>query len=159
MKLFKDGSGREWIIAVNYSAKQRVQAKTQIDLFNVQVFEDLGKDVGKLIDVICAVCEPQLKEKGITADQFLDSLTGDSLEQAGDALLEEIINFFPQKRRETLRKILATAKTVQDRAAALIDQKLESGEILQSLERHLNPSSGNAPESAASTPANSPSGS
>ncbi len=96
---------------------------------------------------------------GITAEQFLDSLTGDSLEQAGDALLEEIINFFPQKRRETLRKILATAKRVQDRAAELIDEKLESGAIMQSLEKHLNPSSGNAPASVESIPATSRSGS
>lgn len=159
MKVFKDGNGRDWSITVNYSAKVRVEAAAGVDLFNVDVFKQLGEDTGKLIATLCAVVEPQLKEKGVTAEQFLDSLTGDSLEQAGDALLQEIIDFFPQKRRETLRKILVTAKQVQERAASLIDQKLDSGEILQNLEQHLNRSSGNAQESAASTPAPSPSGS
>lgn len=157
MRTFKDSLGRDWIIEVNYSAKQRVKAACDLDLFDLAVFQKIGADPTLLIDVIFGLCKPEIEKRGVTAEQFVDSLVGDAIEQASDALLQEIIDFFPSSRRTTLRKVLETAQQVQAKAVAHIDEKLNSGELLKQLEKTLIPQSGAAPESSASIPAPSPS--
>ena len=158
MKTFKDSAGRDWLIVINYSAKERVQAMTGLDLFDLSVFERIGDDPAKLIDVLYAVCKPDADKIPITKAQFVDSLVGDVIEQAAEALTQEIIDFFPKRRREMLNKVLATARQVQDKAMEMIDAKLSSGEILKKLEQSLSEPSGSLPEPSGSTPAPSPSG-
>jgi hypothetical protein len=159
MKAFKDQQGRDWAIVVNYSAKERVLEYAKVDLFDLNVFEKLGDDPSKLIDVLYAVCKPDLDAKALTKAQFVDAIAGDCIEAAADALTQEIIDFFPKRRRETLNKIRATAEKVQDKALAMIDEQIESGELQRKLEQKLNDAFGAAPVSAASTPAPSPSAS
>jgi hypothetical protein len=157
MKTFKDQGDREWVLQVNYSAKQRVQALAGVDLFDLSIFEKLGSDPGKLIEILYAICQEQADKLGLKKEQFYDAIIGDCLEAAADALTQEIINFFPKRRREVFQKLVATAGKVQDKALELIETKLDSGEILRKLEQSLNAASGSAPASSESTPAHSPS--
>jgi hypothetical protein len=120
MQTFKDSAAREWIITVNYSTKQRVQGMAQVDLFDLSVFEKLGNDPGKLIEILYAICQEQADKTGLKKEQFYDAIIGDCLEAAADALTQEIINFFPKRRREVFQKLVATAGQVQDKALALI---------------------------------------
>jgi hypothetical protein len=153
MTKFKDQSDREWMLQVNYSAKQRVQLIANVDLFDLSIFERLGKDPGKLIEILYAICQEQAEKIGLKREQFYDAIIGDCLETAADALIEEIIAFFPKRRREVFQKLVATAGKVQDKALELIETKLDSGEILRKLEQSLNEASGSAPVSSESTPA------
>jgi hypothetical protein len=157
MKTFRDTAGRDWAITVNYSAKERVLEYAKVDLFDLKVFENLGNDPTKIIDVLYAVCKPDLDTKGLTKAQFVDAIAGDVIAEASDALTSEIIDFFPQRRREMLTKIRATAEKVQDKALAMIDEKINSGELQRKLEQSLNDAFGVTPESSVSTPAPSPS--
>jgi hypothetical protein len=157
MKTFKDNASRDWILIVNYSAKERVLALAGLDLFDLKIFEKIGTDPTKLIDVLYAICKEQIDNVPLTKAQFVDAIAGDCIEAAANALIEEIINFFPSRRREVLQKLVATASKVQDKALELIETKIDSGEILKKLEQSLNAASGSSPESSESTPAPSPS--
>lgn len=159
MRVFKDGSGRDWTMAVNYTVKQRVLAETGADLFDLRVFEKLGDDTTLLLEVVCSAVKDQLEAKKITPQQFLDSLTGDSIEAAANALTEEIIAFFPQRRREVLKKLQAAGDSIQQKAVEEIDRKLASGELQRKLEATLRLQSGDSPASAESTQDSSPSAS
>jgi len=157
MRSFKDSLDRDWIVTVNYTAKVRVQAACNVDLFELGVFEKLGNDPGLIIEVLTALVADQLTARSITPAQFQDGLIGDAIERASDAMIQEIIDFFPKRRREVLRKVYAAAEQVQDKAAELIEEKLNSGDLLKSLEQSLNQPFGDAPGSAVFIPVTSPS--
>lgn len=153
MRSFKDSAGRDWLVVVNYSTRGRVMALAQLDLFDLKVFEQIGINPALLIDVLYGVCQEQVEKIPLTKEQFCNALTGDAIELAADALLHEIIDFFPSSRRNVLNKLLATAQQVQGKAMELIDAKLSSGDLIKQLEASLNLPSGSVPESAAFTPA------
>jgi hypothetical protein len=85
-------------------------------------------------------------------------LSGDVIDQATTALLEELIDFFPQRRRAILRQAWEKVKTLKSRLedqaeqrakAILADPKLED-ELMAKLS---GDSAGSSPESSVSSPA------
>lgn len=156
MKSFKS-LDRDWQLTVNYSAGERVKALTNLDLFSINIFEEIGNNPMKLIETLYAICQPEADANKITKQQFVDSLAGDTIEKAADALTQEIIDFFPSSRRETLKRLLATAEQLQGKALEMLDAKLKDPNLLNELGKQLNGPSGVAPASAESTPAPSPS--
>lgn len=134
-----------------------MKAACDVDLFDIGVFDKLGNDPGLIIETISALVSDQLAAKGLTKEQFQDSLTGDGIQAASDVLIQEIIDFFPTRRRNLLNKVKATADQVVEQAEKQINEKLNSPDLLKQLMQSLNHPSGAAPESAASTPAISPS--
>jgi hypothetical protein len=161
MTTFKDALGRDWIIQVNYSARERVKALCGgLDLFDPQsAFSDIGDNPVLLIETLYAVCQPAIEQRKLAKADFVDSLTGESLEQAADALIEAYINFSPPRKRPALTKMQGVARQIQAQALAKIEQVIDSGELLEKLQQSLKLPSGDLPESSASTPAPSPSGS
>lgn len=157
MKSFKDLNGRQWIVQINYSARQRVKALVNLDLFDPSVFDRLGDDPGLILEVLYAVCQEQAEKDSIRLEQFADAIAGDPLDAAQEALTEALFDFFPQRRREALRKMYAAAKQMQEKALQLIEQKIDSGELLERLQQTLTPPSGAPPASAASILDRSPS--
>lgn len=109
MQKFKDSSGREWCITVDVRAIARVRDLCQVDL--AKLFDDdfrlmqaLFEDPVKLADVVWVLIN--------TGDrlEFDTGFTGDTLESAANALVEAVIDFFPNpKRRAALRETLRKA--------------------------------------------------
>ena len=158
MKIFKDSLGREWPVTINYSAQQRVKAALGMDLLNVETLRQFTADPEKFLEVLYHVCKPQLDEKSISKENFLDAIYGDPIEDAINAVLEELSNFFPKGRREILKKLIVTASELEKKKLELIDSKIESGELERLLSTVIA-SSGSSPASSASTPASIPSAS
>ena len=170
MKSFTDRQGRSWTIEINYTSLRRVHALTGINLTRIvdpqsNVMEQLTGDPFVLFDCLIAILQPQLDEKDVTAEQFGEALDEESGDKASMALLEAIIDFFPEGKRMLLKRALTKVLTAAERRQlATLDQALqavESPEFSQAIETALDEASRstsgssatNSPASSASTPA------
>ena len=158
MKTFKDNADRTWTVTVNVDAIKRVRSLLSIDLMEAvegKLIERLIGDPVLLCDVIYCVCKEDADAKGITDEEFGRSMAGDAIELATTALLEELVDFFPQGKRQLLRKALAKLETLQDTMLAVVSERLDSPELdaqLLAELRKLGDSSGDSPASSESTP-------
>lgn len=172
MKPFTDGLGQTQILT--------------LDLFTVDMIRDLVKDRdGQPVDLLsildedfssddprsllyrlrtdrrmlCQVVHVAMNQSvpaGVTFDDFRKSMTGDGLDNAADALMQEIIDLFPRHQRETLRRLVQMHMELVERVQAT------ARTTDQAIHRHLmtildaDPlglSSDSSPENWDSTPA------
>lgn len=118
MRQFKDENGRPWTLSINIGTVKKVRGLAKVDLLDLRdgnLFNDLSSDPVKLGDVLWVLCETEATAAGIDEIQFAQALAGDALDAATNALLEEIVDFFPKAQREILRKALATGRQMQER--------------------------------------------
>lgn len=121
MRSFKDENGKPWTLSVNVGTVKKVRGLTKVDLLDLRdgnLFNELASDPVKLGDVLWCLCEDEAKAAGIDDLAFAKALAGDALEAATNALLEEIIDFFPKPQRDLLRKALAKGREMQERTMA-----------------------------------------
>lgn len=168
MREFKDNEGRPWHVSLTVSSAARVKdlvrvvlppksadepAPTEAVPFDIidageiaRTFQVLRSNFSALGDTLAALLLPQIIQKGLTQEQFLDALRGESLEQGGLAVEEELVSFFPPRLRGVVTALAARmtelAETVTKQAEAALQTP--------------GPSSGSVPESSAPSPASGP---
>jgi len=160
MKIFKDTQGREWEIAVNVATIKRVRSLLDVDLMSLvdeqsNLIQRLQTDPVLLVDVVYVLCKPQADQRGVTDEQFGESMASDALDDATSALFRELADFFPKGRRALMQKMVDKIEKFQKRAIEYADARLESGELDRQFEQLLQThggSSGDAQESLDSTP-------
>lgn len=166
MKTFNDNTGRSWTLSVTVGTIKRVRALCGVDLANiitlepgkqpkVDLLERLASDPVLLVDVLYAVCKPEADTRNVSDEEFGRAMAGDAIEFATAALLDEVIDFFPEAKRRVFRKILDATrrfeiKSKQALTELLTDPELD-GKIDAALEQLMNSSSA-SPESPESTP-------
>ena len=165
MRTFRDTEGREWVLSLTLGSLRRIKASAGLDMLDLgqwdkqasNPFLRLSRDVVTLADTLCALCQTQMTERGISEDQFAEALGGQSIDDALIALVEEWSDFFRHARKETEALILRRALDVMNEArkrtilaAAVIDRQMTVEKIFASLPTNL-------PESSESTPVPSPS--
>lgn len=134
MKIFTDTADRPWTLDLNYQEVQRLAAATEINLLTVldpgdATLQRLTDDVEFLVDLIWAICEPQARERQIGDEEFGRGFSGDVLDRAADALIQEIASFFPRRRRELLLKMWGRISEIGDLMFAEAEKRLDSPEI------------------------------
>lgn len=117
MAKFTDREGREWSLSITVG-----------DLKPLREFGfDLGKITGsgkllgevlfgepeKLVAVLFHLCERQADQRGVGPEDFAKGIDGSTLEQAGEAMVEAAIDFFPRSRvarewKGRMKSLLAT---------------------------------------------------
>ena len=159
MKTFNDNSGRVWSVSLNVDAIKRVRTLVDIDLMQAvggKLLERLTTDPVLLCDVLYAVCKAEADAKNVTDEEFGRALAGDAIDAATTALLEELVDFFPQAKRRVLGKAMGKLKTLQARALEVAEMRLDSADLDEAMEKALSGYgnlSGNSPVSPESTPA------
>ena len=174
---FRDDEGRPWRLALTVAAAMRVRDMVSVDVdaldddgkptgkkksvpFDVadvsaigQTFQVLRSQFVKVGETLYAILCAQIEEKGLSRDQFLESLRGDSLDAARAAIESELADFFPQRLRRMTRLISAKLESVSaemlDRAEAQM-----SAATANDLAGTSGMPSGKPPESLGSTPEN-----
>ena len=160
MKSFTDNTGRTWTLAVNVGTIKRVRALCDVNLANiitisgttpkVDLLERLGNDPVLLVDVLYAAVKPEADTKGVSDQEFGQAMSGDAIEMATTALLDEVIDFFPETKRKVFRKILDATRRFETKGKAalqaLLDDPALDGKIDAALAQ-LTTSSGNSQES------------
>lgn len=163
MRTFKDSEGREWPIALNIGAAKRVKDALGVDLLDPGCLRTLAADPYTVANVLYVACEAKAKERSLSDEQFGEALRGDVIDQATDALLDELVDFFPKRQREALTALLATIRKGQQEGAALAQEKILSPAMDQAIQRAktqasieidkllsgIGNASGNVPEASA----------
>lgn len=134
MHSFKDRDERAWNVELNVAQVRRVRDALGVNLLDVgngDMLADLAADPIALCDVLWVLCQQQAEAADITDEQFGRALVGDAIAEATDALLEELVDFFPSPRREVLRRVLSKVKEVDKRLQVRTEQLLEGGKLEQ----------------------------
>mgnify|MGYP001330450161 FL=1 len=162
MKVFKDNQNRPWTIVVNVATVKRVRSLLDVNLLdvvkldkkdkpNIDLLERLASDPVLLCDVIYCICKPDADLQNISDEDFGAAMGGDAIEHATTALLEELVDFFPEAKRLVLRKLMNAGEKVKNRMEKalklqLADPKLDK-ELEDQVTRYID-SSMNSPESS-----------
>ena len=169
MKEFRDDQGRPWHVSLTVSSAKRVKDLVRVvppprtadeptpteavpfDLIDAgdiaRTFQILRSNFSALGETLYALLLPAIEKAGLTKEQFLDGLRGESLEQGGLAVEEELIAFFPPR----LRGVVTTL------AARMTELTAEVTKQAEAALRTPGPSSGSAAASPDSTPTTAPS--
>ena len=162
MKSFTDNAGRIWTVAVNVAAIKRVRAICDVDLNAIvemdeknnpstKLLEKLATDPVLLVDVLYAVCKNEADAQSITDEDFGRAMAGDVIDHATAALLDEIVNFFPEAKRQAFQKILSATRRFEKIAREKLESLISDGrfeeELVSKLEQ-LTGLSANVPGSA-----------
>ncbi len=175
MKTFKDTEGREWIVRIDVSAIKRVRSLLDVDLLTVaegdpeeDLLQQFINDPIMLCDVIYCLCKPEADKRDVSDEQFGGGMAGDAIEHATNALLEELVEFFPLAKRRLLGKALKKFETLKAKVFEAAEKRLDSPELEAELleaalkespekenlkELMRGSSSGGSPASSESTPA------
>jgi len=172
MKTFTDNTARAWTVSLNVGTLKRVRDLCKVDLMQAvegKLVEKLIADPVLLCDVLFAVCKEEADKRQVPDEEFGRCLGGDTLDAATTALLEELVDFFPQRRREVLKKALDKMNKLQEKSvkAAMVfldspelDRRVENA-VANILSRNLPMDSGlshgSLPDDSASIPIPSPS--
>lgn len=122
MKSFTDNAGQEWRLNYSLGAKRIIKRDFGVDL--VDLFGDNNKeavaiifdDYERLASILWVLCQSQAEQSGVSPDEFAERLGGDVFADAADALVEAVIDFFPNpNRRKALRGWVASVRKVQHR--------------------------------------------
>ncbi len=128
MKTFKDEKGRDWSVHITVDSIKRVRSKLDVDLMQLVEPEFASKllgDVINLVNIIYIVCKPEADERSISDEDFGRALAGESLDQAIDAFLNSLTEFFPLAKRRFLMKALEKSREVEARTLETITKLLD----------------------------------
>lgn len=162
MQTFTDNLGRTWYVAINVTTIRRVRAALGIDLY--ALVEDGLQELGKLVadpiqlaNVLYVLCQEDADAKHLSDEDFGRALAGDAIQQAAEALVEDLVDFFPDERSRTcLRQVIAKGKQVREKLLEHAETLLDNLNV-DSCANAWIASSMNSRELSASTPDPSPS--
>lgn len=174
---FRDDEGRPWRLALTIAAAMRVRDMVTVEFpeadddgkatgkrksvpFDIadistigQTFQVLRSQFVKVGEVLYAILCAQVDDKGLSKEQFLEGLRGDSLDAARAALESELADFFPQRLRRMVRLISAKMEAVSAEMLDHAEAQMESVTTETLAGERSGMRSGKPPESSASTPA------
>jgi hypothetical protein len=132
---FKDSEGRQWSLAMNIAQAKRIKDQLGLDFVGsgFKAVTELANDIGTTVDVIWLLCEAQCGECGLTDEQFGEALTGDVIDEALSALLQELTDFFPPRHRGVMRTILTRLQKTTSQVVAMAESKVDSPQMDQAM--------------------------
>lgn len=153
MHSFKDSTGRVWHAALTVGTLKKARDLAGVDLAAVsdgEVFRRLAADPALLCAALHAISRPAQGESEATLDAFCEAMDGDTLGPASDALVGEVVDFFPPPIRARLKSAVAAAKAAQQKRLEEMDATAP-GPSAEPATSSASPSS--SPASPESTPA------
>lgn len=128
MHSFTDNHGRTWSININIAAVKRVRSAMDIDLLDAvggELLTRLADNIVMLVDLVYFLVKPEADNAGVSDEQFGEALAGPALDDAANAFMAELADFFPEAKGRVLRKAIAKVRQVETRAAEVAEQRLE----------------------------------
>jgi hypothetical protein len=164
MKTFTDNAGRTWTIVLTVNEVKRVKAllpgaDLMAGVADGTLLERIGNDFVFMCDVVYAVVKPQADALKVTDEDFGRAMAGDCLEKAATALVEELVDFFPEAKRRLLAKAWAKLRNLHTTVTDRVMTELDSPELDNRLKDEIEAffargkASTNSPASPGSTPA------
>jgi len=110
MKTFTDATGKTWTVTINTNAIKRAKDTAGVyivDVVNGDLYERLLLDPVLVCDVAYGVCKPEADARKFTREDFNAVLVGDAIAAAREAIMGDLVDFFPNPIRSIFRKALA----------------------------------------------------
>ena len=160
MKQFTDNKERSWTLSLNIATAKKVKDAVSFDLLS----EDVGEMVGRLAvdpvllcDVIFILVSDQAARNNITDEDFGESMAGEAIGKATEAHLDEIVDFFPPRKRKVLRMALDKMEEAEDLLMTRAEDLISSKTAEEIVEEVINAaedgsSSGRSPDLSESIP-------
>jgi hypothetical protein len=171
MREFRDDQGRPWQVALTVASALRIRDNVTIDVVDEatgerkampfdmvdaanisQTFQVLRSQYAKIGEILYALLTKQVEAKGLTREDFLDGLRGDSLDAATKAIEQELVDFFPQRLRKMISLLAQKMDEVANEMLGRAEAGLEKATI-ESLAGASGTLSGKPQESSESIPA------
>jgi hypothetical protein len=153
MKSFKDSKGREWRIELTIGSVKRIQKRFGVNIADADDFLRVHQNFELFGNIIAMLLEQQFAEQQVTADDVEESMNGEVLAAARDAMVEELAFFSPN--REAALKALPALKKRQEKLVGDLVEKIERGEMDEQLMKVAQSVSGK-PSTASPEPPASP---
>ena len=135
MSKFQDNKDRNWIIDIRVSTARKVLKETGVDLLDISSYETVFSSTLSLIEILLVLTKEQRHERGITEEDFVDSLAGDAAVEAVGVLIDGVVEMFPEEQKKMLKIIVQHLRESHKRQS-------------EAMSRALGKLSGNAPESS-----------
>jgi hypothetical protein len=117
MAKFTDGNGDEWTLNLNVGIIEDIKEQAGVDLDLIaqtpeKIAEVIISAPNKLVTLYYVAVEEQIQKRNLTPRQFAKLFDRQTLDNAGNALLEALLSFYPRNSagevfREKLPLILA----------------------------------------------------
>lgn len=129
MSVFKDETGRDWTIRrVVVLDTKRVKSECGVDLnramasfdgLSETIYDDTGEHA---VSVLYYFCRDQANDRGLSEEDFAGLFTGDVLEAARQALMEELSFFSPRSPIGSVMKSEKNRKEFWMKVSTMTDQ-------------------------------------
>jgi len=132
MKIIKDLKGREWKLSITVGSVKRVKSELNLDIYNVankDFLKAIIEDPIKFIDMLFVLVEDQAEDLDVDDIEFGKSFDGDTIAESVNSFLEELVNFFPPSKRESLKKALAMTMEMTEKAGQEMVKKLDEFDL------------------------------
>ena len=141
MIAFTDLKEREWKLTITVTAVKRVRRELNLDI------TDLGKDgfISRLqmddgetiVNMFWVLLEKQIKTVkwtdddgkevvGVDEEEFGEGFAGDIIDKATLAFEQALVEFFPEKKRVTTKKLIDKTNDVVDKGLKKIGAQIDS---------------------------------
>lgn len=158
MHIFTDKTGEKWNLDLNIGTAKRLSADCGVNLLDAlkvkenssaaSEIERIAEDPELLVNVLYSLCQDQVKEKNLSDFDFGCRFDGAAIENASDALMEEIINFSPPMRKKALTKIYQMSRNLMGEMEGKVDKILESEDFQKEVKALFSESFINTQESS-----------
>lgn len=157
MHSFKDQLGFGWELRINFASIRQVKDLTRIDLpglfgDKLKPLDDFLSDPVKVGTVLWILVRDQAEKAKKTEEDFAAALCGDAFEEAAQALIWEIVDFFPKAKGTPLRTLLEKVKTGSEKVLAMTTAQLDTVNVDEMVEKALAILGEKSKESAGSVP-------
>lgn len=130
MASFKDVNGKSWELRITPTSMRRVETLTGVKLGTIlqdefRPLQEMFTDPVKTVDVLYALCQPEADRCKISDEQFGESMVGDALENAVDAFMEALADFFPSRQSQMLKRLFQKVKQYQTTLAEKAEAEFE----------------------------------
>ena len=124
MPVFKDATGKEYIVSLN------IRKVKMLKELGMDIMAQDGSGLKAIADDACLLCDCLYRicvdDENITQDEFLNAMHGDSIEAAANAMIEAVIDFFPQSRRNLLKRAVEKSRAMQEKMLLAAAEELEA---------------------------------
>ncbi|NBW16184.1 MAG: hypothetical protein EBR82_50195 [Caulobacteraceae bacterium] len=155
---FKLRSGAEFVIEISMATVKRVRQLLGVNVLDILgTSDELGgyiTDDVRTVDVLCAICRPQMERLGMSDEDFGRGFDQEALVNATNTLMDEVADFFREPRKGLVKQAIAKARTLsaemERRQVAAAERALSALDLETLLATHTKQGSA-SPASAASS--------
>lgn len=166
MPIFQDTNGREWSLRFDGLTLARMRDDLKVNLADVGGgdYSRIEGDEGELVRVLAFLCRKQIETQRLSVEQFSEAMTGESLENAMQAIWGAAKLFFPPKRWSALLTNSVKHRTNRENweamsaERAMLDQIPEAlkDSVMAAISEKMEASLGDLQRSAANPSASGP---